>query len=212
MLLSRILRVFGLAHLVLGALVATVIVTDSSARRYGDNLQIALPLLAWGCAATKAGDGKEFALRFAAMFAAAHASKTVLGDAPLNQRPNGHDGGFPSAHTAAAALGASGLVHGCLKGNPAAQAVVVIAAAFVGGSRIEVGAHDIWQVLAGALLGWVCDRALRHGPGRAQAAAAIAALRRRIGPLLSVRAPALPRAALVTSLVLAGLAVLPALG
>lgn len=179
MLLSRILRTFGLVHLVLGALVATVLVTEPSVRRYGDHLQIALPLLAWGCAAT-GGEGREFAIRFAAMLALAHGAKTVLGDSALNRRPNGHEGGFPSAHTAAASLGASSLAHDCLRGNPAGQAVVVIAAAFVGGSRIEVGAHTLWQVLAGALLGWACDRVLRAGRLRLWLIAGAKALGRRL--------------------------------
>lgn len=206
MLFGRFLRALGLVHLVLGVLTATIALTEGSVRRYGDNLQIALPLLAWGCAATGGGGGKEFALRFATMFTAVHASKTVLGDAGLNLRPGGAEGGFPSAHTAAATLGASSLVQGCLRGNPAAQAVVVIAAAFVGGSRIEVGAHDIWQVLAGGLLGWLCNHALRHGPARARLCASLSALGRRIGPF------ALRRATLFTCLLLAALAILPALG
>lgn len=161
MLLRRLIRIFGLAHLVLGALAATLLLTQPSTRRYGDTLQIVLPVLAWGCSATK-GNGRDFAMRFVAMFAAAHGSKSLLGDTPLNQRPSGRGRGFPSGHTGAAALGASSLVHDCLQGSAGAQALVVIAAAFVGASRIEVGAHDIWQVLAGAVLGWAADRALRH--------------------------------------------------
>lgn len=161
MLLARLIGALGLAHLVLGALAATVLLSEPTSRRYGDNLQIALPALAWGCAATRGG-GREFALRFASMFVIAHSSKLLLGDTALNQRPSGGGQGFPSAHTAAAAIGASSLMQDCLRGNAGAQAVVVIAAAFVGASRIEVGAHDIWQVLAGAILGWAADRALRR--------------------------------------------------
>ena len=59
-------------------------------------------------------------------------------------------------------LGASGLVHTCLRNQPLAQGVVLLAAGFVGASRIEAGKHDIWQVLGGALLGWGCERALRR--------------------------------------------------
>lgn len=161
MLLVRFARIFGLAHLVLGALAATILLAEPSPRRYGDELQVALPVLAWGCAVTN-GNGRDFALRFFAMFAVAHGAKALLGDLQMNQRPSGGGHGFPSAHTGAAALGASNLVHDCLQGSAGAQAVVVIAAAFVGASRIEVGAHDIWQVLAGAFLGWAADRALRR--------------------------------------------------
>lgn len=165
MLAGRLIRFLGLTHLILGALAATLLLSEPTIRRYGDNLQIALPLLAWGCSATK-GSGRETALRFVSMLAVAHGTKAALGDAPLNIRPSGGDHGFPSAHTSAAAFGASSLARDCFRGNIGAQAVVVIAAVFVGGSRIAVGAHDIWQVLAGGLLGWACDRALRHGPMR----------------------------------------------
>lgn len=165
MLVGKLFRFLGLTHFILGALAATLLLSEPSIRRYGDNLQIALPLLAWGCSATK-GSGREYALRFVSMLAIAHGTKAALGDAPLNIRPSGGDHGFPSAHTSAAAFGASSLTHDCLRGNIGAQVVVVIAAVFVGGSRIAVGAHDIWQVLAGGLLGWACDRALRRGPWR----------------------------------------------
>lgn len=157
MLLRRVIRLIGLAHLVIGALAATILLTEPSTRRYGDNLQIMLPMLAWGCGATK-GKGGAFVLRFASMITLAHGSKSLLGEMAVNQRPSGGGHGFPSAHTGAATLGASSLVHDCLRGNSGAQAVVVIAAAFVGASRIEVRAHDIWQVLAGAVLAWAADR------------------------------------------------------
>ena len=58
-------------------------------------------------------------------------------------------------------------MHDCLTGSPVAKALVIISAGFVGGSRIDSDRHDIWQVLAGALLGWGCDRAARKdGPAR----------------------------------------------
>ena len=147
---------------------ATLVLTERTVRRYADNLQIALPLLAWGCSAT-AGGGKEFAKRFFAMLAVAHRSKALLGAAPLNQHPSGGEEGFPSAHTAAAALGASALVNSCLRESPVPLSVVLVSSAFVGGSWIEVGAHSIWQVRAGGLLGWGADRVLRrqgHGSDR----------------------------------------------
>lgn len=160
MMFGKILRSLAMVHLVLGLIVATLVMTEPSVRRYGDNLQIALPLLAWGCSATSGG-GKEFAVRFVTMLGITHGSKAILGDASLNLRPNGGDKGFPSGHTAAAAFGASSLVHDCLRKNPVAQGIVLLSAAFVGGSRIEVRAHTIWQVLAGGLLGWGADRLLR---------------------------------------------------
>lgn len=148
-------------------LALSLLVTKPDARRYGDTLQIALPLLGWACAGSKA-EGTEFFLRYAVMFFSAHGAKRALEGEPVNQRPNGRDRGFPSAHTSTAVLGASQLVHTCLRATPVGQAVVVMAAGFVGASRIEAGAHDIWQVLAGAILGYGCDRALRR-PTRARA-------------------------------------------
>lgn len=147
-------------------------------RLIGDRLQIALPSIAFGCALLN-GSGGEYALRFAAMMIAAHGSKHSLGQAPINIRPDGGDLGFPSAHTSAAALGASSIVHDCITGSPAAKALVIISAGFVGGSRIDSDRHDIWQVLAGALLGWGCDRAFRkEGPARRRVVRGLIWLRR----------------------------------
>lgn len=148
-------------HLVVAALAIAVITCTPNPRAYGDRLQIALPLIAWGCAITNR-TGAEFALRFFGMLAVAHGSKAALGSAAINLRPDGGDKGFPSAHTSAAVLGASSIVHDCIAGHPVGKAIVVIAAAFVGGSRIEANKHNIWQVLAGGLLGWGSDRILRR--------------------------------------------------
>jgi membrane-associated phospholipid phosphatase len=154
--------------------------------KVGDRLQVALPLLAWACAG-RSGEGGEFFLRFAAMFTVAHGAKRTLGDRSPNLRPSGGGEGFPSAHSAAAALGASALVHGCLRVHPAVQAAAVISAGFVGASRIEANRHDIWQVLAGVLLGWGCDRALRRPtPLRAAVARALS----RTGAVLATAARA----------------------
>lgn len=175
-----ILSILVRVQVIIALLAGVVVVTEPRADRYGDNLQIALPLLALLCEAN-ANRGAEFLLRYGVMFTAAHASKRALGDADINQRPNGGGHGFPSAHTSTAVLGASALVHGCLRANPIAQAVVLVGAGFVGSSRIEAGAHDIWQVLAGALLGLTCDRALRRQtPARARVAAALRATGRQL--------------------------------
>lgn len=211
MLIGRILRGLGLAHLVLGALVAALVTAQPTVRGYGDRLQVVLPILGWGCALTRA-EGKDFALRFALLWAGVRGSKALLGETPLNLRPTGETGGFPSAHTSAAAIGTSRVVQDCLRGNPGAQAVLVITAGFVGGTRIELGAHTVWQVTAGALFGWAADRALRRGPARdrarqlvQRAAGALARARRRHG---------LSPARLVAAfglVCLIGLAALPAL-
>lgn len=158
------------------ALLALVAVGGSwRADRIGDRLQVALPLLAWACTATK-GEAAEYLLRYSVMFVTAHGAKTLLGDSGINHRPTGGLEGFPSAHTSTAVLGASRLVHDCVGAHPLGQAAIILAAAFVGGSRIEANKHDIWQVLAGALLGYAADRALRR-PTAARARV-VAALRR----------------------------------
>lgn len=149
------------AQVLLGLLVVAVLLTPPRVERYGDTIQIALPVLALLCEANT-GSGGEFLARYAAMFTIAHGTKIILGETGMNRRPAGGGEGFPSAHTATAVLGASSLVQGCLRNQPVAQGIVLLAAGFVGGSRIDAGKHDIWQVMAGALLGWGCDRALRR--------------------------------------------------
>jgi membrane-associated phospholipid phosphatase len=139
-------------------LLCVVFATGGRVEKTGDKLQVALPLLAWGCAAAN-GDALEYLGRYAVMFVSVHSAKLALGSAQINQRPNGGDKGMPSAHTSTAALGASRLVQDCLAGNPVVQTATVLAAGFVGASRIDAGAHTIWQVLMGAIVGIFCDRA-----------------------------------------------------
>jgi membrane-associated phospholipid phosphatase len=172
----RIARV----HVVLAVLVFAALNGPGNPRQIGDRLQIALPSIAFACSVLN-GSGGEYALRFATMMIAAHGSKHALGQAPINIRPNGGDLGFPSAHTSASVLGASSLVHDCVTGNPVAKALILISAGFVGASRIESDRHDIWQVLAGALLGWGCDRALRReSPARRRVAGWFAGMAKRL--------------------------------
>ena len=142
------------------ALVVTFSPWDRTGERIGDNLQIALPLLAWGCEAMN-GNGPEYLLRYVVMWTALHGTKQALGEAPINQRPNGGIHGFPSGHTSTAVFGASSLVQSCVVNQPIVKGVILTAAAFVGTSRIESNWHDIWQVFAGVGLGWVSDRAFR---------------------------------------------------
>lgn len=189
-MLPRIVR----APVILALLALALAAGSLRPERVGDRLQVALPLLAWACAANR-GEAAEYLLRYGVMFVSAHGAKQGLGGAQMNRRPNGGAEGFPSAHTSTAVLGASRLASDCLALHPLGQAAVVFAAAFVGGSRIEAGKHDIWQVLAGALLGLACDRALRRptpvrarvarGLGRVAAwlARLAAAARAQAGPL-----------------------------
>jgi membrane-associated phospholipid phosphatase len=142
-------------------LILVLLVTPPLSRRYGDRLQIALPMLGLGCSVLTGGTG-EYLARFAIMEVILQGSKHGLGDAPINVRPDGRLKGFPSGHSTAAAFGASALVHECLRSSPPVQAAVVIAAGFTGASRIEAQRHDIWQVLAGILLGYLSERLFRR--------------------------------------------------
>ena len=132
--------------------------------KIGDNLQIALPMLGWGCSIIN-GQGLDYFVRFLTLNVFIHGSKQGLGYAEINMRPNGSDEGFPSGHTSAAAFGASNLIYMCVQKNHWVQGVVLISAAFVGGSRVEANKHDMWQVLAGMFLGWLTDRLFRRRPG-----------------------------------------------
>lgn len=152
-------------RIVMLLLLLTVLVTAPISERYGDRLQVALPLLGLGCTVLTGGTG-EYLLRFLALEVVVHGTKNGLGDMDINQRPNGGLQGFPSGHTAAATFGASALVHDCIQASAPAKAVVLIAAGFTGASRIDAGKHTIWQVLAGVLVGWGCERLFRRRPRR----------------------------------------------
>lgn len=133
--------------------VLVVSVSGRKAEHIGDKVQIALPLLGLGCAFVE-GRGLQYFGRYLLLEAAIKTPKFALGDLPINQRPNGDARGFPSGHTAAAAFGATALVQTCLKSSHGAQAAAILAAGFTGASRMDAGKHTIWQVLAGAVLGW----------------------------------------------------------
>jgi membrane-associated phospholipid phosphatase len=150
------------------AIVAVLILTFFAGQRQiealGDRYQYALPVLALGCSLTN-GQAADFLLRYVVQLAIVHGSKNVLGDIAINQRPRGGIHGMPSGHTATAVFGASNLVHQCIEKNIAVKGVVILAAVFVGGSRLQSKAHDIWQILLGALVGWGCDRGFRRRKG-----------------------------------------------
>lgn len=134
-------------------LVLTVLVTVPDNRRLGSALQVVLPLVALGCAATR-GETVNSLGRFAVLQAGIKGPKYLIGESPISQRPDGGDRGFPSGHTAVATFGAVQVIRHCAALHPVTRAVVVAAAAFTGGSRIESGRHSLWQTLAGALWGW----------------------------------------------------------
>ncbi|MTH62774.1 phosphatase PAP2 family protein [Paracoccus shanxieyensis] len=159
--MQRLFATRGLPVTIMAVLVGLLVLTGPKAEKLGDRFQVALPLLAWGCQAVN-GHGAEYALRYAVMFIGLHATKQGLGDAPINQRPNGGDAGMPSGHTATAAFGASALLQECAMTSTPVRIAVIIAAGFTGASRMDAGAHTIWQVLFGVFWGLACDRALRH--------------------------------------------------
>jgi membrane-associated phospholipid phosphatase len=142
-------------------LLATLAVSGRSVERLGTSYQYVLPLAALACSVST-GQAADFMIRYGVQLALVHGPKTALAGTRINQRPRGGDFGMPSGHTATATLGASRLVHDCVTGHPVAQFTAILAAGYVGGSRIAVGAHDVWQVILGALVGWTCDRAFRR--------------------------------------------------
>ncbi len=134
-------------------LALSVLATLPDNRRLGSALQVVLPLIALGCAATR-GKTVESLGRFVVLQAGIKGPKQVLGDSPISQRPDGGDRGFPSGHTAVATFGAVQMVRHCAALHPVTKAAAVAAAAFTGGSRIEAGRHSLWQTMAGGLWGW----------------------------------------------------------
>lgn len=151
-----------LPQMVMAVLLAIALLTGARTERLGDRAQIALPLLGLACAAVTGGAG-DYALRYGVMWLGIRAGKNGLGQMPVNMRPNGGDGGMPSGHMSSASFGASALVSGCLASSPPGRITAIIAAGFTGSSRIVVGAHTIWQVLAGVLWALFCERGLRSG-------------------------------------------------
>lgn len=152
---------------VLVVLGLTVAATAPEQRRIGDRLQVALPILALGCEIAE-GRGLEYAGRYVVMFIGTHGTKRGLGDTPLNRRPNGGLQGFPSGHTSTAAFGATTLVNSCITNQPIVQGAILLAAAYTGGTRIEAGAHNLIQVMAGAAWGALCSLLFRRGSASAR--------------------------------------------
>ena len=176
-----------LPRLVSAVLIAVTLGVGLRSERLGDRYQVALPLLGLACAAATGG-APEYVLRYGVLWTGIRAGKNGLGDSPLNLRPSGGDGGMPSGHTASATFGASTMVHGCLAGSPPVRAAVVLAAGFTAASRIEAGAHTIWQVLAGVLWALLCDRALHaSGPVRAAAVGGLRGIGRGTRVLVDLR-------------------------
>jgi membrane-associated phospholipid phosphatase len=150
---------YSKGSLVVGTLAIATLCGNSHVERTGDYLQIALPVAAFTCSVAN-GEALSNFLRFATVTAVVHGAKHSLNDTPINLRPSGSAHGFPSGHTAAAAFGASSLVNSCVKKNPWIQGIAILSGGFVGVSRIEAGAHFLFQVICGALLGWLGERSV----------------------------------------------------
>ncbi|KPD10623.1 phosphatase PAP2 family protein [Phaeobacter sp. 11ANDIMAR09] len=143
--------------LVLTSLLLTVLLGRGQVDRTGDHLQLVLPVAALTCSVVN-GEAASYLFRLVSVAAVVHGSKRGLQNAPINLRPSGAQHGFPSGHTAAAAFGTSSLVNSCVKKNPWVKGAIILSGGYVGASRIEVGAHFLFQVVAGALLGWLGER------------------------------------------------------
>lgn len=140
------------------AFLALVFGVGRNVERVGDYLQVLLPVAALGCAIAE-GRGAQFFGRYLLLEVGIKGPKYVLGDLPINQRPSGGTKGFPSGHTAAATFGATALASSCMSQTKVTQGVVLAAAAFVGGSRIQEEKHTLWQAMAGGIWGWFVQAA-----------------------------------------------------
>ena len=85
--------------LVTGVLSLVLAIGAGRVEKTGNDLQVALPLLAWGCAAAN-GDAVEYLGRYLVMLGSVHAAKWAFGDAAFNRRPRGDSFGMPSAASA----------------------------------------------------------------------------------------------------------------
>lgn len=118
----------------------------------GDVLRWALPAAAAGCA-WKQERLASYAVGLGTAAVVTEGLKRGLGDAGINERPNGEDEGFPSGHAVTAFSGAGDLMLHCAPGNPWVAATAGGAAVLVAASRLDADEHDVLQVLAGAALG-----------------------------------------------------------
>lgn len=146
---------------VLAVLAAVLVTVPPVPERWGDRIAWTLPALAGVCSIAN-GTWPETLLRFAAMETAVQGTKSALADAEINAWPRGGERGFPSAHSAHAAFGASALVHDCVGNNPAMRVGLITAAGFTGASRVDAGTHNAWQVLAGWIVGFGFERLWRQ--------------------------------------------------
>ncbi len=118
----------------------------------GDIGAVAVPVAA--AAMTLINHDKEGAAQFAKSFATTMAATYGLRYTVQENRPNGHDRSFPSAHAASAFAGAAFIQqrYGWTYGIPA-----YLVSSVVGYSRIDAKEHWTHDVLAGAAIGVVSN-------------------------------------------------------
>lgn len=119
----------------------------------GDVLRWVLPAAAAGCA-WQQDRLASYAVGLGTAAVVTEGLKRGLGDASINERPNGESEGFPSGHAVTAFSGAGDLMLHCAPGNPWVAATAGGAAVLVAASRLDSDEHDLLQVVAGAALGF----------------------------------------------------------
>ncbi|WP_161628883.1 phosphatase PAP2 family protein [Solimonas flava] len=129
----------------------TTEIRDDPDRAAGDIFQILNPLVATGFTLYKHDyqGTKEYAYNFAATFAATQALKYAFNNTSWGERPNGHDGSFPSGHTSSACSAAAFMSdrYGWMYGLP-----LYGTALFTGYSRVDEHFHHWRDVIAGCAL------------------------------------------------------------
>lgn len=123
----------------------------SFVERSGDIIQIGIPIIALGSTFIFENNDKpywQFIKAFGVSFIATHTLKRIIN----KKRPGGGNYSFPSGHTSAAFNGAAFIQkrYGWKYGFPA-----YLLASYVGYSRIYAKKHDVYDVIAGASIGFI---------------------------------------------------------
>lgn len=149
------------------ALFASPVRSDDIDRftRLGTALEYALPIAAGLCALGQ-NRSADYLAGLVVTQSVVNQLKENLGHAALNIRPDGTDRGFPSGHAALATFGATSLARKCYPEQRGLKLATYGLAALVGLSRITADRHNIWQVGAGAVIGYYANGLeVSVGPG-----------------------------------------------
>ena len=130
-------------------LLSTTLYAKSNTEKYGDILQLAIPLSAYGT--TLYLDDKEGQNQFYKSYGATLTATYILKYTVKEKRPNSSaTDSFPSGHTSSAFSGAS-FIH---KRYGLKYAILpYVAATYTGYSRVQSDKHYTKDVLAGAVIG-----------------------------------------------------------